>query len=121
MLTSIKVTRKENTLQAHHEHYTVCIEALPPEVRESENSPIKAVVRMITDLPTPFLALFQGRVSETTAAFNAFAALGALYLDQDVVRIGSRLTFYAEENSWQSLHLPLLMYTTIRISRPTEQ
>ena len=111
--TSIKVTRKGNSLQARHESYTVCIEVLPPEVRESENGPIKAIVRMITDLPTPFLALFQGRVSETTAAFNAFAALGALYFDQDVVRIGSRLTIYEEENSWQTLHLPLLMYTTI--------
>lgn len=111
--TSIKVTRKDNALLARHEHYTIRIEVVPPEVRESENGPIRAVVRMITELPKPLLALFHGRVPDTTAAFNAFAALGALYSDRDVVHIGSRLTIYEEEDSWQSLHLPLLLFTTI--------
>src|SRR5262245_17612632 len=89
--TSIKVTRKGNALLAHHEHYSIRIEVIPPEVRETENGPIRAVVRMITELPKPLLALFQGRVAGATAAFNVFAALGALYADRDVVRIGSRL------------------------------
>ena len=111
--TPIKLPRKDNALLARHEHYTIRIEVVPPEVRESENGPIKAVVRMITELPKPLLALFQGRVPDSTAAFNAFAALGALYSDRDVVHIGSRLTIYEAEDSWQSLHLPLLLFTTI--------
>jgi hypothetical protein len=111
--TSIKTTRKDNALLARHEHYTLRIEVVPPEARESENGPIRAVVRIIAELPKPLLALFQGGVPETTAAFNAFAALGALYSDRDVVHIGSRLTIYEVEDSWQSLHLPLLLFTTI--------
>jgi hypothetical protein len=112
--TSIKVTRKDNALLAHHEHYTIRIEVVPPEVRETENGPIKAVVRLITDLPKPVLALFQGHEAESTAAFNAFAALGALYSDQGSVHIGSRLTIYeADDHAWRTLHLPLLLFTTI--------
>lgn len=111
--TSIKVTRENSRLLARHEHYTVAIEVIPPEVRESENGRIRAVVRLVTELPSPLLSLFQRTTPETTAAFNAFAALGALYSEKDVVRIGSRLTIYEEEDSWTTLHLPLLLYSTI--------
>jgi hypothetical protein len=74
--TSIKASLKGNTLTARHEHYTIRIEVVPPETRESENGPIRAVVRMITELPKPILTLFQGKEAEATAAYNAFAALG---------------------------------------------
>ena len=59
--TSIKASLKGNTLTARHEHYTIRIEVVPPESRESENGPIRAVVRMITELPTPILTLFRGK------------------------------------------------------------
>ena len=111
--TSIKASRKGNTLTARHEHYTIRIEVVPPETRESENGPIRAVVRMITELPKPILTLFQGKEAEATAAYNAFAALGSLCADRGNVYIGSRLTIYEAEDSWRTLHLPLLMFTTI--------
>lgn len=111
--TSIKASLKGNTLTARHEHYTIRIEVVPPETRESENGPIRAVVRMITELPKPILTLFQGKEAEATATFNAFAALGSLYADRGNVCIGSRLTIYEAEDAWRTLHLPLLMFTTI--------
>ena len=111
--TSIKASLKGNTLTARHEHYTIRIEVVPPETRESENGPIRAVVRMITELPKPILTLFQGKEAEATAAYNAFAALGSLCADRGNVYIGSRLTIYEAEDSWRTLHLPLLMFTTI--------
>jgi hypothetical protein len=111
--TSIKASLKGTILTARHEHYTIRIEVVPPENRESENGPIRAVVRMITELPKPILTLFQGKEAETTAAYNSFAALGSLCADHGSVYIGSRLTIYEAEDSWRTLHLPLLMLTTI--------
>ncbi|MBC7548723.1 MAG: hypothetical protein H7224_08820 [Polaromonas sp.] len=111
--TSIRATRLGNALIARHEHYTIRIEVVPPESRESVNGAIRAVVRMVTELPKPLVDLFQGKEAELSAAFNAFAALGALYSDKGIVRIGSRLTIYEEEDAWRTLHLPLLMYTAI--------
>ena len=111
--TSIKATIKGDSLIAQHEHYAIRIDVVPPEVQESENGPIRAVVRMNTDLPAPILSMFRGRESATTAAFNALAALGALYQDGQTVRIGSRLTIYEAEDAWSTLHLPLLAFTTI--------
>ena len=111
--TSIKTSRIENGLLARHEHYTIRIEVVPPETRDSENGAIRGVVRMVTELPKPILSLFQGREPATTAAFNAFAALGALYSDGGRIHVGSRLTIYEEEDAWGTLHLPLLLLTTI--------
>ena len=111
--TSIKATIKGNLLIAQHENYSIRIEVLPPAVRESENGPIRAVVRMVTELPAPILGMFRGREADSMAAFNALAALGALYLDGGTVRIGSRLTIYEAEDTWGTLHLPLLAFTII--------
>ena len=111
--TSIKTTLIENALIARHEHYTIRIEVVPPETRISENGAIRAVVRMVTELPKRILPMFEGREPATTASFNAFAALGALYSEKGVIHVGSRLTIYEEEDAWRTLHLPLLLFTTI--------
>ena len=77
--TTIKASLHDNALIADHGHYTVRVEVVPPEVRESENGPIRAVVRVVTELPAPLSPLFRGREAPATATFNTFAALGALY------------------------------------------
>ena len=76
--TSIKASIEGNALIAQHENYKIRVEVVPPENRESENGPIKAVVCLLTELPAPVLALFKGNHSDAIAAFNSFAALGAL-------------------------------------------
>jgi len=111
--TSIKASIEGNALIARHEHYKIRIEVVAPKHRESENGAIRAVVRLITELPKPILELFKGKEAESTAAFNAFAALGALTSERGNVYIGSRLTIYEAEDAWRTLHLPLLMFTTI--------
>jgi len=111
--TSIKVSLKGNTLIARHEHYTIRIEVVSPENRESENGAIRAVVRMITKLPKPILDMFKDRETEAATMLNAFAGLGAVYSEAGEIHIGSRLTIYEAEDAWQTLHLPLLMITTI--------
>lgn len=111
--TTIKTSMDGDTLVAQHEHYKVCVEVLPPATRESKNGPIKAVVRVISELPKPFLQLFAGKEAGATATFNSFAAMGSINVDHGKVSIGSRLTIYEAENAWSSLHLPLLMFTVI--------
>ena len=111
--TSIKASLMENGLLALHEHYTIRIEVVPPENRQSENGPIRAVVQMITELPSKFVTMLNGREADATAAFNAFAGLGALYSDESTIRIGSRLTIYEKDDAWKKLHLPLLFVTTV--------
>ena len=111
--TTIKASMDGDILVAQHEHYKVRVEVIPPATRESKNGPIKAVVRVISELPKPFLQLFAGKEAGVTATFNSFAAMGSINVDHGKVSIGSRLTIYEAEDAWSSLHLPLLMFTVI--------
>jgi hypothetical protein len=117
--TTIKVTRKDdNTLLAKHEHYTVKVEVVPADERNSENGPIRAVVQITSELPAQIRQLFNGKEESATCTFNAFAALSALYVDGGKLLNGSRLTIYEEEDSWSTLHLPLLLFTVIAGNEP---
>jgi len=109
--TSIKASLKSGTLTARHEHYTTHIRVVEPEKRETEDRPIEAVVRVTTELPKQLLQFFMK--PGATVAMNKFAALGALFSDRGSVYVGSRLTIYEAENAWPTLHLPLLLFTTI--------
>lgn len=111
--TTLKTTMKGNALIARHEHYSTRIELLPPESQVDLDSPIRAVVRVVTELPDAMQALVQDQEVNATAAYNAYSALGALYMEQGKVYIGSRLTIYEAEDAWSTLHLPLLMITSI--------
>ena len=109
--TSIKASIEGSTLVARHEHYTMRVEVIPAEDPDSENGPIRAVVRVTTELPKQVSELFKS--PESTVPMNAFAALGALSADKGRVYIGSRLTIYEVEDAWRTLHCPLLLFTTI--------
>ena len=111
--TSIRASLKDNVLTACHEHFTTRVEVVPPEDRESENGPIQAVVRIVTELPAPLQTMLRDNEADACSALNAFAALGAVYVDRGKVYVGSRLTIYEAEDAWRSLQLPLLMLTTI--------
>ena len=117
--TTIKASRKnDNTLLAKHEHYTVKVEVVPADEHDSENGPIRAVVQITSELPTQIRQLFVGKEESATCTFNAFAALSALYVDGGNLMNGSRLTIYEEEDSWSTLHLPLLVFTVIAGNEP---
>jgi len=117
--TTIKASRKnDNTLLAKHEHYTVKVEVVQADQRDSENGPIRAAVRLTSELPAQIRQMFDGKEDAATSAFNAFAALSALYVDGGKLLNGSRLTIYEEEDSWSTLHLPLLLFTVIAGNEP---
>lgn len=111
--TSIPTRLDGNALLARHEHCAVRVEVVPPEHSESDNGPIRAVVRVLAELPAPMHVLFEPFEARAACAWNAFAALGALYADGSAVRVGSRLTFYEAEDAWTALHLPLLLFATV--------
>src|SRR5271165_7161155 len=74
--TSIKASLEGSTLVARHEHYTTRIEVAAPETGLSGSGRIRAVVRMMTELPTQILELYkepEARVA-MTRAMNVFAA-----------------------------------------------
>lgn len=111
--TSLKISRDADALIARHDHYTTRVEVVPPADCESENGPIRAVVRVVTELPSTVASLFRDRPADSAAAFNTYAALGAVCTHGDAIIVGSRLTIYEEEDAWRGLHLPLLMLSTI--------
>jgi hypothetical protein len=117
--TSIKVTRRgDNTLLAKHEHYTVKVEVVSPDKRDSEDRPIRAVVKVTSEIPAKILQTFHLKEESAMCAFNSFAALSALYVDCGKVVSGSRLTIYEKEDLWSTLHLPLILFTAIFGNEP---
>lgn len=111
--TTLKTELVDRCLLVKHEHYTVRVEVVSPEERNSENGAIRAVVRVVAELPDKVAALMNGREVDSASAFNAFASLGALYEQAGNMLLGSRLTIYEQENAWSTLHLPLLLFTVI--------
>lgn len=111
--TSFKASLKPNCLLAHEGRYTVRVEVDAPVTHGSENGTIRAVVRMTAELPAPLHQFFTNDLEKSLATFNSFAALNSLYLDSGKILTGSRLTIYEQEDSWKSLHLPLLVFTIL--------
>ena len=110
---TIKTSIEGNTLIAKDEYYTTKVEVLPPDADGGDGEPIRAVVRLTTELPGPFQTMMKGHELELSSLFNPMAALGALTFDGSKVYIGSRLTIFEREDAWSTLHLPLLMIATI--------
>jgi hypothetical protein len=113
LASNIDASMDGNILVAQFEYYKVRVEVTPPDTRESEHGPIKAIVRVISELSKPFSELFVGREVETAARFNLYAALGAIYIHHGKVSIGSRLTIYEAENTWETQHLSLLIFAVL--------
>lgn len=109
--TSFKSSINDNTLVAREGSYTTRVEVIEPENRETIDQPIQAMVRVTTELPSDLAELFKD--PEMTVSTNRFATLGALTSEQGKVYIGSRLTIYEGENAWETLHMPLLLFSVI--------
>jgi hypothetical protein len=110
---TIKTSIEGNVLLARHEHYTTRVEVVPADPGSASDAPIKAVVRVITELPAAIQQMVAGRETGLFAAFNAMAALGAMTMQNGKACITSRLTIFEDEVAWADLHLPLLAFTII--------
>ncbi len=103
-----------DTLVATHEHYRVRVEVAAPRVRDTDVGPIRAVVRVLCELPKVLApTLGAGRVM-----LNSMASLGALTERSGATVIGSRVTLYEAEDSWGARELPLVAFATIAGAEP---
>lgn len=110
--TTLSPRIKGNCLVATHEHYSTRIEVLPPRVKESDNGPIRAIVKITTGWPKEMQVIASGPNSANP--LNAFAGLGALISESGESYIGSRLTIYEAESAWPTLQLPFVAFTAIQ-------
>lgn len=112
-ISGIKCKRDGDALIAVHRHYSIRVEVVPPDEGEAESGPIKAVVRVVTELPQPICTLLEKSPARSMATFNAFATLGAIYKKGGKFFIGSRVTIHEGDDVWSKLHFPLLMHDVI--------
>lgn len=85
----------------------------PPEGAFSD---IAALVRVTTPMAIPKAEEFE---DEAIAHFNMFAAGGALYRDAaENVLVGSRITYFTENNSWQDVQMPLIASAAFQNIQP---
>jgi len=110
--TTLSPSIQGNSLVATHEHYSTRVEVLPPKRKDSENGPIRAIVKITTGLPDEIQAITNG--PEAANPLNAFAGLGALTSESGKSYVGSRLTIYDAESAWPSLQLPFVAFTAIQ-------
>lgn len=109
----VKTAFEGNALLVSHQHYTTRVEVVPPEPGAVKDEPIKAVVRVVSELPAPLTEVLLADSGEAAVQFNSMAALGAITLDDGSLYIGSRLTIFEREDAWTRLHLPLLFFAVI--------
>ena len=112
--TNLSAKQDGDSVVVKQRHFISRIEAVTPTDSESQNGPIRAVVRIKTELPEKFAGIFAER-PEMLAPMNAMVTLGALTIDSGQVFVGSRLTIYENEDAENllKLHLPLLLYAVL--------
>ncbi len=110
---NIEWSMRGSTLLALHGAYTTRVEVVPAQDGASPSEPIRAVVRVMTELPKAIQSAFRGRETEAFAEFNSMSAFGAMTTERGTSFVGSRLTiFEQEEINWRALHMPLLLFAT---------
>jgi hypothetical protein len=97
-LTTLKASRRGNTLVVKHAKLTTQVAVEPPEVTEAEGATIKAIVTIKTPLGSELNAMLEK--PGAMAAFNKLASLAALTEENGGYYIGSRLTVYEGEEAW---------------------
>jgi hypothetical protein len=108
--TTLKVSRDADCLIAEHETTTTRLTVIPPAPGDVSKDKISAVVQIITDLPESFPRSIL--TPESIMTLNRMAVLGALIVDNERPLIGSRLTVFENEASW-NLYVPFLLFATI--------
>lgn len=111
--SGVRVQRKNNALLVDNGRFVTRLDIVAPEVKESEDVNIAAVLRVSTEIPKALAPIFSENEAQSSAVFNAMASLSAIYQDNSTLRIGSRLTIYENDAAWTDLYLPLLLVTTL--------
>ncbi len=108
--TTLRTTRKGDTLIVKHEKLTTHIEVMAPANIEHETDPISAIVTLKTALPREFSQI--AKSPELISSINSMASLGAVTEENGQYFIGSRLTVFEGEEAW-NVQFPLILFTVI--------
>ena len=109
--TDLSAKQEGDSVVIGHASLTSRIDVVPPTNRESENLPIRLVVRVKTELPEEFGAMFAK--PEMTAAINGMATLGALTVESGQTFVGSRLSIYEDAENLLDLHVGLIVSAAV--------
>lgn len=104
--TTLRTKRDGNSLIVAHPNFTTHVDVVVPTSRGTANRTIKAVVQLRTELPRQLASVFAK--PEMTVAMNSMATLGALTCGSGKIFVGSRLTLYEAEETW-NIQLPLIL------------
>jgi hypothetical protein len=109
-LAGMKTSRNGGSLTVRHPKMVTHVEVVLPDTRETADALFEGVVQIKTEVPPDLTAYFSdGRL---VAEANALPTLGALTHDKERWFIGSRLTVFREENSWDR-EISLVLLSTM--------
>ncbi len=98
---------EENTLVICHDPFTTHINVVAPAIA-FQNEKVAALIQITTQLEKPYDHYVSN--DETINALNAYASAGALIRAKDGrLLIGSRFTWFTENNNWQDTIKPLII------------
>jgi hypothetical protein len=108
--TNLKTKRDGDTLMIIHERLVTYVEVSAPETAETVDGKISAIVKIKTELPADFSKLFKNRAM--MSMINSMATLGALTVEKGKYFVGSRLTVYDDEDTW-NVQFGLMLFSVI--------
>jgi hypothetical protein len=108
--TTLKTLREGDTLIVTHEHLVTLVEVSAPEIAETVDGRISAIVTVKTELPTEFSNAFA--TPALISMVNSMATLGAVTSEKGRHYVGSRLTIYQGEDAWK-IQFGLILFSVI--------
>jgi len=108
--TSLTAVREGNALVVQHDRFITRVEVSAPEVSETIDANISAIVRIKSILPAELSQIFSKK--DFTTTINSMATLGSLIVDNGRHVVASRLTVYEGHDNW-NLDLGLIFLSVI--------
>ena len=108
--TTLKPTRDGDTLLVKHERLVTRVEVSAPNIAETGDGKISAIVTVKTELPSEFSSFFAKPA--IISMVNSMATLGAVTAENGKYFVGSRLTVYEGEEAWK-VQFGLILFSVI--------
>lgn len=107
---SKEITQNKTNVLIKSGDLETVIDITKPNFVTEDKRVVSSVTTVKTKIPKSFESLFKNYNSVST--LNRFASLGAITNVNDKYYVGTKLTIFEGDNSW-NLHLPLLVFSII--------
>ena len=108
--TTLDITQNKTEAIIKSKQSETFIKILKPDLVTEDNQIVSSVITIKTKLPKFFDKFIDNY--DAIRTLNRFSSLGAITLIDDENYIGTRLTMYEGDNSW-NLHIPLITMTVL--------